>query len=495
MERLVLLGGSYTASSIIANCQRCVNLYPEANQKDSTVPLTFYQRPGLLPKTIAPGALPVRGLYQASNGAGYAVIGQGCYLVNPNWTLSHLGDLSSLTPNNVSFIDNGIDILLVDNSANGYTIHLATNVFAPFVDPSGLFQGATKVDYLDTFILWNMIGTSRFGSTLSNTLNIDPTYFASKSGYPDPISSLAVCRHELILIGTLKSEFWYDAGNAGFPFAGFPGATFEHGAISPWSVAQEDINIFWLVKNLQGQGIIVRVKGYEIKRISTHAIEQAIQQYPTLRDAIGFTCQFNGHVLYILTFPSGDATWVWDESTQLWHQWAWTDAQGILHRHRANCFAVINDTPVVGDWQNGVIYALDQNTYTDTLGRDTTPGPITFIRGFPHIQITRGLDGKPMAADGRQIQYHAFIADMECGNAPLNADGTVAQLTLRYSDDRGKTFSGSVLQSGGAPGEYLTQPKWPGLGRARDRIFELEWSFAGKSALNGAWVDAVVLEK
>lgn len=47
--RFPLVGGAYQAKSIIANAQRCVNLYPEANLPSSQapVPVTHYPTPGL----------------------------------------------------------------------------------------------------------------------------------------------------------------------------------------------------------------------------------------------------------------------------------------------------------------------------------------------------------------------------------------------------------------------------------------------------------------
>ena len=96
---------------------------------------------------------------------------------------------------------------------------------------------------------------------------------------------------------------------------------------------------------------------------------------------------------------------------------------------------------------------------------------------------------KPVLADGQRVQFHKFEADIESGTSPLPE-----QITLRYSDDRGRTWSSDVLQHGGNLGEYLTWPTWQGLGIARDRVFELEYSHNGEAALNGAWVEATVLE-
>ena len=314
MARLPLLGGAYQARSIIANAQRCVNLYPEKNQADAPVPLTHYQRPGF--RNLASGldVAPVRGLYRASNGNGYCVIGQKVYSISAAWVLTQIGTLTVDGTNPVSFIDNGLNIWLVDGSQFGYQIVMATNVFSTTVDATGIFTGADRVDYIDTFMLWNVPGTNQFGSTLSNVIEFDATYIASKTDYPDPLQTLIVNRHEILLIGQLKTELWYDSGGANFPFAELPGAYFEHGTCAKYSVASQDISTYFLGQDLQGQGIVFRIRGYECQRVSTHAIETAIQGYVSagmvISDAIGYCYQQGGHVFYVLTFPTADATWV-----------------------------------------------------------------------------------------------------------------------------------------------------------------------------------------
>ena len=49
MVAIPLKGGAYTAQSLIANAQRSVNLYPEANPDTTSPnqPVTHYPRPGL----------------------------------------------------------------------------------------------------------------------------------------------------------------------------------------------------------------------------------------------------------------------------------------------------------------------------------------------------------------------------------------------------------------------------------------------------------------
>jgi hypothetical protein len=505
-HRLPLIGGSYSARSRIANCTRAVNVFPEVNPEEfSPVPMTHYPRPGLR-SLVAPATAGVgRGLYTASDGSGYACIDNTIYSVSTSWVLTALGTITAGRTNLVSFIDNGTTMLIVDGSTGanaGWTVDLATQAFAQVNDPTGVFTGADRVDYSDTFLLWNFPGTAQFGSTLSNLVTFDPQYIGAKASYPDPLQTLIVNRTEVILLGSLKGEVWQNVGGQTLPFQRLPGATFEHGTGAKYSVACSDISTFWLAQSLKGNAYVVRLKGYEVKRISNYALEFALRkasQAGNLSDAIGYCYEQDGHWNYVLTLPSADQTWVFDDSmgenpNLAWHQRAWTDANGTLRRERPNCAAFMHGSNVALDWENGRLYEIDPRTFVDEVNGAESPTEITCIRTFPHILGSIGPDGTPQLANGKMIQFNQFFADIQCGDVPLNANGTNPQVTLRYSDDRGKTFT-DVLVDMGAPGEYLTQPQEGQLGSARDRIFELTWSFPGETALNGAWVDARVLEQ
>lgn len=499
MSRLLLLGGAYSARSPIANAQRCINLFPEGNPKDAPVPVTYYQTPGKRLVAGNPGSGPARCLYRASNGQGYYVAGASVYYITPGNGLTLLGIIGTAT-GICSMIDNGITVLLVDASSQGYTITLATNAFALFVDPTGTFQGASRVDYLDTFIMWNVLGTNEFGSTLSNELAIDPTYIAAKTGYPDPLQTLIVNRHEILLIGQLKTEIWFDAGGSLFPFAELPGAYFEHGTCARYSVASTDISVFWLSQDLQGQGMVFRAQGYDCKKISNFALDFQIRKMAAqgiIADAVGFCYQQDGHVFYQLNFPTGDQSWVWDEASNEWHQRCWSDANGVLHRDRAQVCANINGQILVGDWQTGDLLALDLTVYTDYVSGALWP--ISRLRSWPHISagtMNLGLPGldRPVDWNGRVIQVKQFVLDLECGGGELDAEGNPPEVFLRWSNKRGRvgTFGQAVMQSAGEPGQYEYQPQFRNQGQARDIVLEVEYNFAGEAALNGAWIDATV---
>ena len=487
--RVPLTGGAYQARSVVASAQRCVNLYqePMPQAQGEGAPMAHYPTPGLtLLGTVGSG--PIRGIKQTSAGTIFVVSGSNVYQVNgPDWSTA--GDIGGITPgktNPVSMADNGIDMVIVDGTIGG-TGGPAAGWSVPVVGPAGVsvitdpnFYGADRVDYLDTYFLFNKTGTPQFYASQSLALTFDPLWFANKESYSDILRSLIVTRRIIWLIGDKTTELWSDVGAPDFPFQSQTDVLIDHGVAAIYSVAGFDNGVFWLTSDRSGQGIVLTGAGYQTRRISTYALETEIASYSVIYDAIGFCCQYLGHTMYVLTFPTEDITWVYDITTGQWHQWAWLDpGTGLSHRHRANCFAAIQGTPasswvangtlVVGDWENGNIYALDPTVFTDN------GAPIQRLRSFPHL-----------LADGRRVFYNQFVADIETGTAP----GSDIALYLRWSDDRGHTWGNWVTQSLGDPGATLTSVQWRRLGMARDRVFELLWTTPALIALQGAWIEA-----
>lgn len=466
-EQVPLTQGSYLSRSVIANAQRCVNLYCDINAKDSPFPFTFYPTPGQTIRWSPPVAAPARGQYTASNGDLYYCVGRGVYYISPNYVGTHLGDLTTAaTP--VSMKDNGQTLVIVDGTTSAFLVNLATRVMTPYADPN--FLGSDRVDYLDGFLLYNQPNTRNFYTTLLNTTNIDATYIAAKSAGSDDLSRVVCIERLAYLMGRITSEVWGNAGAPSFPFQEVPGAFMQHGIVAPYSVATHDNAVYFVEQNKDGKGVIAKASGYIATRVSTPAIEAEMAKYPTLTDAVGFCYAMLGHVYYVVTFPSADITWSFDLSMPqpIPHQWAWTDGNGLLHRHRAAVATYAYGLNFTGDWENGNLYELNSQVYND-FG-----GVITHVKGFPHL--VRG---------GRLCEFQQFQAEMEVGQ-DLPPDVLVS---LRISASRGKAFSMPMTQPLSSVGDYLRVPQWRQLGMARDMVFELEWGFDASSALNGGYVD------
>jgi hypothetical protein len=263
--------------------------------------------------------------------------------------------------------------------------------------------------------------------------------------------------------------------------------------------------------------MVYRNQGYTAIRVSTHAIEYAIQNYSVLSDAVAYTYQQEGHSFYVLTFPTAGKTWVYDVATQMWHERAGF-YNGNFTRHRSNCQMSFNNEIIVGDYENGNIYSLDLDVYDDNVGvqkwlrswralptdannlkrtvqhalqldaetgvglnlypANETAEYITTQTGF---RLTTGPAGELLteasdilvteSGDGLDLDYDLLVTNVHAA-----APGYIPQVMLRWSDDGGHTWSNEHWASMGKLGAYATRTLWRRLGmtvKLRDRVYEI----------------------
>lgn len=473
-----LYGGAYKSSSVIADAQRCVNLYMErAQSQQAPAPATHYLTPGLLALGAPDIPAGYRCLYRATNNELFAVVGKNVYYVSVTYQFTLLGTITDRLTN-VAMADNGTDIMLVDGSSDGWTINLATHVLTQITDPA--FYGSVNVDYLDGFFVLNKPGTRIFYISLFNDIAFDALDVVERTGGSDPIAAIWVISREAWIIGTQTTEIWYNAGDANFALAPVQGAFVDLGTIAPRSVARLGDKLFWLQQDKNGFGTIAMSEGYGAKKISTFGIDDEIQGYDLVSDAVGFCYQIKGHAFYQLTFPNEDVTWVYDLAMDEWHERASIDGNGVLHRHRASCGVYAYGKNIVGDFQNGILFSQEKDTYTDN------GVPIVRLRSWPHF-----------TKNGIMVEYQEFALDMAVGTQPSSIGGVDSEgplISLRWSDTKGKSYGNAVTQGFGGAGEYGLQVNWNNLGQARDRVFELSWSGNHSAVLNQAYITAVPVE-
>lgn len=476
-----LLSGAYESRSIIGSAQAQFNLYSEPNPPETSpeTPTTLYPTPGntLLSAPPVPGA--GRGSYVDTQGVLWACVGGNVYSIDANWSWTLRGTVPNRTVP-VSFADNEVTVMLVDGSSTAYIAPVGGGAMTALVEPD--YTGSHRVDYLNTYFLFGEPDTPKFYTTLSNSTAIDSLYFANMTGQPTDIMAVVAIHGVLWLIGKTATEIWFDAGDTNvLPFQRMPDMVLHQGCSAPYSIARmsgvddSQVSAYWLSQNKDGDTVILMSQGYAIQRISTYAIENAINNYAVKNDCIGGCYQQDGHGFYVLSFPNQDVTWVYDRSTAQWHQRDWLDTNGLSHRYRCQAFAYPYSTNIALDWENGNLYRLDLNNYTDNFQ------PIRRLRSFPHL--VSGLN---------RIEYARFIADVECGSI-TNVNADPVEISLRWSDDRGVTYGNAVMRSIGRTGQYDKSPLWLRLGNARDRVFELSWSVNAKVALNGAYVEPLPL--
>jgi hypothetical protein len=463
-----ILGSAYLIRSPNAAANRMINLYPEIIPEGGKEPAYLQRCPGLkLLTTVGTG--PIRGLY-THNDILYVISANEFYKVSSSLVITKIGDVTGTGP--VSMADNGTQLFIACNP-DGFIYNFDTLAFGQITDPD--FPGAVTVGYLDGYFVFNEPNSQRIWITsLLDGLSIDPLDFASAEGAPDDVVAIIVDHREVWLFGETSVEVWYNAGEIDFPLARIQGAYNEIGCIAPYSVAKMDNSVFWLGSDARGTGIVYRAEGYQGVRVSTHAIEYAIQGYSDPTDALAYTYQQDGHTFYVLIFPSANATWVYDASTNSWHERAGFD-NGDFKRHRSNCQTNFLDKPTVGDFENGNVYTFSLDEYKDN-------GAVQ--------KWLRSWRALPTGENNlKRTAHHALQIDMESGVGLNLGQGSDPEIMLRWSDNGGHTWSNYHQATIGKIGQYFFRVFYRRLGmtvKLRDRVYEVSGTDPVKIAIMGA---------
>jgi len=161
----------------------------------------------------------------------------------------------------------------------------------------------------------------------------------------------------------------------------------------------------------------------------------------------------------MLTFQSGNLTLVYDIVTNTWHDETWYNSiLNIQEKSRVFCHAFFNGTNYFGDYANGNIYTISEDTYTDN------GNPIICDMDFPYIDN-----------QGQPVTFYSIILDV------LTGVGLVGQgePKLQYChSDNGVNYSHWRDVGIGAIGEYFKRVKINKLGMARHgkRFFRIRYS-------------------
>lgn len=479
-----LLGQPYAGKAGIASAQQAINLFAEVNDKTAPVPITYYQFPGteLYASPLNPGIS--RCNYRTSIGTAYTVVGPTVYLQQNNGVLVFVGSIPDRA-SQVYMGDNGLAVVIVDGSNEGWAIDMSTNAFGQIIDPS--FYGADQVTFLDTFFEFNRPDTNQFYISLGMVTyalltagtSFDPLDIAAKSGSADPIVGIFTVNKNLWLVGELTTEPWIGTGAADFYFQQVQGAYVNHGCIAPYSIATTDTVGYWLMQDKAGKNMIVKTVGYDIEEVSTPYLVSQFNSYETTADAIAFIFQIEDHAFYVIQFPTANVTWGMELKTGYWCQLGkWNSTDNTFDRWRANNAMHFDGKIIVGDFETGKNYKLNVDSALD--GDDV----MSFVRTFLHM----------MGGNFERVVYKAASVRIQPGTSdkPVASTDTdnEPEINLSWSDDGGRSFGFPVPQTMGRNGEYLTDPQWNKLGMGRDRIFKVQWNGPVITALNGAYVEA-----
>ena len=467
------LGGQHKGFSPNQNTQETVNMFLEVDPSEENK-LTLYRVDGKkdfieLPKSPVYGMSEFRGVL-------YAVAGDSLYKIietvsGYSYSLIDTVDLTL----NVTIAANNAGQLCFNSSytQKAYVLDTNTDTLTQITDPA--FYGSPRVDYLDGYGVFVKPNTQQFYiSALNDFSSFDALDFASDEADPDNLVTFIVDHRELILFGERTTTVWFNNGSADFPLSRRDGAEMEAGCAAALSVAKLDNTVFFLGRNVYGQGLVYKLNQYSPQIISNRGIEQMINTFDRIDDAIAYAYQKNGHSFYVLTFPTAQKTLVYDASIQDPDMaWSLRETYG-LGIDRAICHALVFNRHLVGDSQSGKIFELDENTHTD--GGEA----IAWSRTTAHI-----------ISDYKRIRHKEVVLNFQTGVGLNGNDDPLVFLT--YSDDGGHSYITPREASLGVIGQRKNRVMWSRLGQSRDRVYKVFGSAPVKTVFISGFIELEAL--
>jgi len=463
------LGGQHKGFSPNQNTQETVNMFLEVDPSEDNK-LTLYRVDGKkdfieLPKSPVYGMSEFRGVL-------YAVAGDSIYKITTivdGYGYTLIGDADLL--GGVTIAANNAGQLCFNSSYTNkaYVLDTNTDVVTQITDPA--FYGSPRVDYLDGYGVFVRPNTQQFYiSALNDFSSFDALDFASDEADPDNLVTFIVDHREAIFFGERVTTVWFNSGGADFPLSRRDGAEMEVGCAAALSVAKLDNTVFFLGRNVYGQGLIYKLNQYTPQIISNRGIEHMINSFSRIDDAIAYAYQKNGHSFYVLTFPTAQKTLVYDASIpDPDAAWSVRETYG-LGNDRAIYHAFAFNRHLVGDSQSGKIFELDENTHTDG------GLPIVWSRTSAHI-----------VSDYKRVRHKDVVLNFQTGVGL--EDGTSPLVYLTYSDDGGHSYITPREASLGVIGQRKNRVMWARLGQSRDRVYKVFGSEPVKTVLMGGYIE------
>jgi Phage stabilisation protein len=451
--KIVDLFGAATASkSFVVTRQRRLNVYFENRKDRDKTRIACYGTPGLVAAFNAstPLSQPLRAFFGTQT-ALFLVAYNQFQQINASGVASFTGSMGT-TAGNCSIAYNATQVVIVDGSA-AY-LYTPPSTFSTI---GGSFpNGAKTVTFVSGFFVSEAPGSQQFYvSNAGDGSTWTALSTASAEAYSDNILATDNLLGNLALFCQEHIELWQPAGLYPQPFAAITSAVYEYGLAAIFSRAHVNQSLIFLGQTKEGQVQVMRFSGYTLDRISDPDIENIINGFSIVSDAVALVYEVDEHKFYQLSFPTANRTFLFDTSTGLWAD-AQTGTSLVPVRHTANLSAYFGGVTYLSDYATNQVYTMSPTAYTDN---GTT--------------IVREIVTKHVLSDFNRIRISSVYLDMETGVGLQSGQGSNPQIMLQYSKDNGRTWSAERWVSSGLVGQYLARVIWRRFGCTRDAVFRI----------------------
>lgn len=462
-----LFGIGLHGKSPDVTANKLINAYYEFQKENDGTRVAIYGTPGL-EQFLYQGETPWRCLHTfLPNGKMYGVHRNVFYEIRNDGITTARGTIGT-SEGRVDICDDGFKVIVVDGQEI-YVYDTATPA-----TPIAAVADADRPTSPNTCtvqggrVLTDEDGTGQFkGAASYDPTNWNALDYATAESNPDNIVRVANFHGTAVMFGSNTIEYWSNVGGSGFPYSVIAAATQERGLAARWSLARFMGTYAFLAKNREGQVFVAMLEGYNVKRISNFELDYIINNYSRTSDATGFGYMLGGHAMYQINFPHEGKSWLYDGSTDYWSELR----SGTDKRHRAEIFEEFNGNMLVTDYENGSIYKLNPDVYTDNGSTI-----YTVLRGR-HIKRKKRVFAIPSIELG-----------IEPATATATGQGSNPVAGLRVSKDGGHSFGAQMFAKMGASGNYNNRCIWRRLGVSRDFVPEITISEPIKRVITDATV-------
>jgi hypothetical protein len=566
MPRLPFIPNAYAGRSVDFESQRIINFFPElANAPGAKNIAALVGTPGLR-VWFASNSPPVRGA-MGFNGLCYAVVSNKLLsIATDGITVVILGTLQT-SSGRISIKNNGLasagvggnQICIVDGTA-GYIYNVVSGVFSTISTAGGFPANPVQIEYMDGYFIVIDGSMSSWTSELYNGITWNALTKNPVQAAPDNIQSPLNLHQQLFFVKEYTTEVYYNTAtptSQGSPFSRVGGAVIDFGTMAPWSVSRGDNSAFFLANQRGDEGGsfvgVVELNGYVPMIISPPAITYRMGLSTDLTQCFGYVYYDEGHTFYVLTNPVDNWTFVYDTTTQMWHERSTVNlVDNTVHRHLGNCYVRFHNMHLVGDYYSSNLYEMNTKYHTDAglpiVSEHTTQrlaeedyledifigelkidvesgvgmagvnspavayavvaagavtGCVVTYNGADYTSvptvILRSTDGTGAGATAVATVNSGSVTQVLITNggsgytsAPevILAMPEVAPIAgLSISNNGGHTWGSESVRSMGKVGEYRKRMIWRGVGRSKDRVFRLRISSPVKKIVLGYYVE------
>jgi Phage stabilisation protein len=454
-----LFGSGIAGKSQVITAQRRLNVYLENREDGDKTKIAVIGTPGLQ-LSFSPGTntLPMRAMAGDANNL-YACQYNQLLLCNPTALTSvNVGTLLSFS-GLCSMAVSPTQVVIADGDT-GYVYNIVTNTFTTLTSGTTWpAVGARTVTYVGGFFVAEQPGTQAFWVSNAfdgSTWGALSTANAASTG--DTILAVDNLSGNLIIFMQQAMEYWQNVGASPQPFQPVLSAFNQWGLGAIFSRAHVDQSLIFLAVNTNGTAQVVKANFYSVTVISTSDLESIINNFSTFSDGVALTYQVGKHPMYQLTFPTGNRSFLYDNSTGVWSE-VQTGTSVTPTRHWGNLSTWAAGFNFISDYAMNQLYQMNPNVYTDN-----------------NQTIIRQIITRHVLSQFNRVRISLLYLDMETGVGLQIGQGSNPQIMLRSSKDNGRTWSAERWAPLGKVGFYLWRVIWRRFGSARDYVFSITMS-------------------